>query len=149
MIVALRSILASAIVVCALAGCVERRLFIRSDPAGAEVSVNGQPVGLTPVKVPFVAYGYYDIVASAPGHHRLSKIVEISPPWWEYVPFDFFVEMVWPFRVADEREITLDLVPLSPADDAGLAAREGEMRRWLEKGGEPPSPAEPSSRGEQ
>jgi len=138
-----RCALALALSLLLLAGCVERRLFLKSDPPGAEVSVNGQPVGLAPVSVPFVTYGYYEIVMSAPGHHRLSRVVEVSPPWWQYVPFDFFVEMIWPFTVTDERQIAFSLEPFSRADEAAVVEREEQMRRWLDSGERP----QPSSSG--
>ena len=43
----------------ALAGCVERRFVIESDPPGALVLMNGQQLGATPVDGHFVYYGRY------------------------------------------------------------------------------------------
>ena len=40
-------------------GCVTRRMMITSDPPGAQVYVDGQPIGATPVERPFVYYGKY------------------------------------------------------------------------------------------
>ena len=41
------------------AGCVTRRYVITSDPPGAIVYRDGQPLGPTPVEHPFIYYGKY------------------------------------------------------------------------------------------
>src|SRR5437016_1011964 len=41
------------------AGCVTRRFVITSNPPGAVVFRDGQPIGLTPVEQPFIYYGRY------------------------------------------------------------------------------------------
>ena len=117
-----------------LDGCVERRLLLRSDPPGANVSVNGKLVGITPVSMPFLTYGEFDIIMSAPGRSRLQEAVAVAPPWWETIPLDLLVENVWPFVVTDEREITLTLKPLELGNDAGVDEREKVLRERLEAG---------------
>ena len=44
-----------------LAGCVERLISVRSDPPGAAVLLDGDPVGVTPVEVPYTWYGTRDV----------------------------------------------------------------------------------------
>jgi hypothetical protein len=44
-----------------LAGCVERTITINSEPQGALVYLNDEEVGRTPVSVPFLYYGTYDV----------------------------------------------------------------------------------------
>jgi len=117
-----------------LDGCVERRLLLRSDPVGARVILNGEPVGITPVNVPFLTYGTFDVIMSAPGHHRLHEAVPVKPPWWETIPLDLLVENVLPFVVKDEREIMLSLKPFDANSDAGIDAREKALRERLEIG---------------
>ena len=128
------NLVACALVVLLVNGCVERRLLLRSDPPGAMVSVNGTPAGLTPTDVPFMTYGHFEIIMSAPGHHRLCKTVPVTPPWWETMPLDLLVENVWPFVVADARIINLTLRPFDAADEAGANEREAELRRRVEAG---------------
>ena len=79
-----------------LTGCVERTLILRSDPPGATVVVNGDEAGVAPAKLHFETYGTYEVVMSAPRHHRLRALVPVRPPWYEKVPFDFFSETLWP-----------------------------------------------------
>ncbi len=123
-----------AVVCLFFAGCVERTLIIRSDPVGAEVIVNGEPSGLTPVRIPFHTYGTFEVIASHPGHHRLREAVPVKPPWYETMPLDFFVENLWPFTVRDDHAVTLTLRPLSLLDETALEERERRLREQVEQG---------------
>src|SRR5581483_10051303 len=49
-------------------GCVERRYVIESDPPGALVLVNGQPLGTTPVDGYFTYYGSYTFTLIKDGY---------------------------------------------------------------------------------
>lgn len=118
-----------------LNGCVERRLMIRSEPAGADIVVNGRHVGIAPVNVPFDTYGTFEVMATHPGRKRLRTAVEARPPWWQYLPLDLLVEHVWPFTVQDEQEFTVALDPVGSADDPSLEQREKELRERVEMGG--------------
>jgi PEGA domain len=126
--------LCCAVLLPALAGCVERRLFIRSDPIGASVVVNGDPAGMTPAKVDFVTYGAFDVVLSAPGHRRRHVVVEVEAPWWETIPIDFVVENLWPFIIVDEHEENLVLEPFDASDEPDIDKREEHIRNRLEGG---------------
>lgn len=58
-----------------LLGCATRTMTITSNPDHAAVSVNGTPIGDTPVKYTF-DYGqrtYYDVVARKPGFLEVSR----------------------------------------------------------------------------
>src|SRR6478672_8516057 len=54
-----------------LAGCVERRFVIESDPPGALVLLNGQPLGTTPVDGYFTYYGNYRFTIIKDGFETL------------------------------------------------------------------------------
>jgi hypothetical protein len=115
----------------ALHGCVERTLVIRSEPPGAHVVLNGDPVGMTPVETPFTTYGVYDVVLSAPTCARLQTRVEVAPPWFETLPLDLFFEHVWPFTLQDRHEVTLTLAPINPSEEQGVDEREKALRDRL------------------
>ncbi|MGO8704364.1 MAG: PEGA domain-containing protein [Candidatus Brocadiia bacterium] len=128
-----------------LTGCVERTLILRSDPPGATVVVNGDEAGVAPAKLHFETYGTYEVVMSAPRHHRLRALVPVRPPWYEKVPFDFFYETLWPGMLLDEHLVTLKLEPLSETEAAGAGLNERELQlqqRVLEgaPAGLPPPP---------
>ena len=127
---------------CLLAGCVERKLLLRSDPPGARVLLNGVAVGVTPVDVPFQTYGVFEVVASAPQRARLRTTADIRPPWWETIPLDFFVENLWPWTVRDYQTVMLPLVPIS-GDEEDVTQREGELRRRMESEELPAEGAKP------
>ena len=47
----------AAMIVALPAGCVERRMTIRSNPPGAMLYVDDYPVGITPIATSFIYYG--------------------------------------------------------------------------------------------
>lgn len=59
----------------AIIGCATRTMMITSNPDHAAVSVNGNPIGDTPLKYTF-DYGqrtYYDVVLRKPGYLDVSR----------------------------------------------------------------------------
>jgi len=54
------------------------RLSVRSTPAGAEVLVDGQPSGVTPVALGDLAFGAHTIAVSYPGHDTRQQRVTLS-----------------------------------------------------------------------
>lgn len=73
-------------------GCVERRLLITSEPAGALVYLNDQEVGRTPLEVPFTWYGTYDVRLERTGYRTLQTQQTADQPWWEKPGPDLFAE---------------------------------------------------------
>lgn len=80
-------------------GCVERRLLITSEPAGALVYLNDQEVGRTPLEVPFTWYGTYDVRLEREGYQTLDTQQTAEQPWWEKPGPDLFAEAVPDKRV--------------------------------------------------
>ncbi|MFK7788704.1 MAG: PEGA domain-containing protein [Phycisphaeraceae bacterium] len=75
-------------------GCVERRLMITSEPAGALVYLNDQEVGRTPLEVPFTWYGTYDVRLEREGYTTLQTEQLAERPWWEAPGPDLFAEAI-------------------------------------------------------
>src|SRR5262245_19788812 len=73
-----------ALIVAGQFGCVERRFVIESDPPGAVVFVNGQPLGSTPVDGHFIYYGNYDFSLVEDGYETLHVDQRIRAPWYQY-----------------------------------------------------------------
>src|SRR5437868_4852974 len=86
-----------------LAGCVERRFVIESDPPGALVLVNGQPLGATPVDGHFLFYGKYQFTLIKDGYETLQVEECFRAPWYQYFPVDFLSENIYPGKVEDIR----------------------------------------------
>ena len=106
--------------------CVERKLFIRSDPPGAEVCLSGRKAGQTPLTVPFDYYGTRDVEMRLDGCKAVRKHVEVPAPWYQYFPLDLFTDLLWPGTIEDVHEVFFVLEPYSAGD---LGDRPGILER--------------------
>jgi len=96
----------------ALAGCVERKMMIRSDPPGALITIDGEPTTLrTPAEIPFDFGGTRAITLAAPGRKVLDATAEVSDPWFTYFPLDIGAEFLWPFTIHDVQTSDYKLEP--------------------------------------
>ena len=93
-----------------LAGCVERKLTINTEPEGALVILNDEEIGISPVTVSFEWYGDYNVRISKEGYETLKTHRELKGPWYDQFPFDFFA-MLNPKRTVDSYEWTFELAP--------------------------------------
>jgi hypothetical protein len=99
-----------------LAGCVERRLTINTNPSGAIVLLNDEEIGTSPVTVPFNWYGDYNVTIRKPGCETLQTHRHLPRPWYDYSPFDFFAGCLYPGRIVDSYEWSFDLEPQKEID---------------------------------
>jgi hypothetical protein len=108
-------------------------LTIKSNPPGALVYVNGLEVGRTPVTRDFVWYGIYDVELREDGYETLKTRGNVQAPWWQFVPIDFFAELM-PFHLHDHQRLTfsMKLATTQAADPDRLIARAGELRAQLQ-----------------
>jgi hypothetical protein len=104
---------ASAVVaVAALAGCVERKMVIRSDPPGALITLDGNDTELrTPAEIPFDFGGTRAVVLAAPGHRVVESTAKLSDPWFTYFPLDIGAEFLWPGTIEDVQTFDYKLEP--------------------------------------
>ena len=77
-----------------LTGCVERRISITSEPAGALVWVNDVEVGRTPAETNFKHYGKYDVRLELDGYDTLVVAGDAKTPWWEFPGPDLIAEAI-------------------------------------------------------
>jgi hypothetical protein len=110
-------------------GCVDRRFVVETNVPGAQVAIDGTPLGPTPADGRREYPGCYTFTASAPGYEPLEQVVRFRPRWYDYPPLDFFAEVIWPFRIEDVRRVRLDLEPVRPVNLDELTARGEELRR--------------------
>jgi len=111
------------------AGCVERRMTIRSDPPGALAVVDGQELGFTPVSTGFLYYGTRQVKLIKDGHETLTVMETINPPWYEIFPFEFASDVLIPWRIHDERELNYRLEPQRVAPTQQLIRRAEDLRQ--------------------
>jgi hypothetical protein len=121
---------------CLLAGCVERRIYFRSDPPGADVYIDGEYIDRTrpedhvdgPLYANFIFYGKREYTIRKAGFETVSGTVDLEAPWYEYPPIDFFAEVLAPWPIIDEHEVSVKLERAKPADVEALYLRARHFR---------------------
>lgn len=103
-----------------LAGCVERRYVITTDPPGAVVLRNGQPIGASPADNHFVYYGDYHFTLIKEGYETKQVTQRIPAPWYEWPVIDFFFENLLPWPIQDVRRFHYQLEPRQPVNPEQL-----------------------------
>jgi hypothetical protein len=114
-----------------LTGCVERRIYVRSEPVGADVYIDGEFIGQTrpddhidgPLYANFIFYGTREYTIRKPGFETVSGTVKLEAPWYEYPPIDFFAEVLAPWKIVDEHEVSVKMQRAVPADEDSLYER--------------------------
>jgi hypothetical protein len=116
-------------------GCVRRRLLVRSNPPGAMVYVDNQPIGTTPCATSFTYYGTREIKLVKPGYETLRVEQPIPPPWYQIPPIDFVAENAVPADINDYRTVTYTMSPqiIKPTDH--LMAEAEQLRTATQQGG--------------
>ena len=113
------------------AGCVERRMTVRSNPSNALVILDGQEIGFTPVSVPFTYYGVREIKLVKDGYETRVIRQRIAAPWYQAPGVDFVAEALVPVRLRDERDYGGDAYTLEPKQavpNDQLLARANDVR---------------------
>lgn len=104
-------------------GCVRRRMTINSNPQGAMVYVDGHQIGKTPVSTDFTYYGTRNIRLELENHQTLNVKQKITPPWYQFPPFEFFAETCTPADIKDDRIWTYDLQQKTATSDEQVLER--------------------------
>ncbi len=121
----------SLIIAVLLAGCVERRLTINTQPQGALVVLNDEEIGTSPVTVSFEWYGDYDVRISKEGFETLKTHRKLESPWYDAFPFDFFAQILNPDRIVDSYEWTFKLAPQEQPTREELIQNAEELKKQL------------------
>jgi hypothetical protein len=117
-----------ALVLCALSGCVRRRMTIVSNPPGAAVYVDNQQIGTTPVSTSFTYYGTRNVTLVLDGYETQTVKHTFHTPWYQIPPLDLASESLYPGEIRDERLLDFTLAP-QPMVSADAIWRAGENLR--------------------
>lgn len=109
-------------------GCVRRRLLVKSNPPGATVYVDNQPIGQTPCATNFIYYGTREIRLVKPGYETLTINQPIPAPWYEIPPLDFVSENLVPREIQDYRTLSYNLQPQVVVPTDQLLGRAQQLR---------------------
>lgn len=115
-----------------LAGCVERKLTINTQPQGAVVFLNDEEIGESPVTVSFNWYGHYYVRIAKEGYETLDTHRKLKAPLHDHLPFDFFAQTVYPGKIVDSYEWTFELSPRRQISRNELIQRAGKLRAGFE-----------------
>ncbi len=100
-----------------LGGCVERRIWIDTEPQGALVWINDAQAGRTPVDVAITHEGTYDLRIEKEGYEPLVTPATTSGPIWDTVPLDLIVEIL-PINARNETRWKFTLVRRDDSENA-------------------------------
>ena len=87
-----------------------RYLQITSTPPGAEVRLDDEAVGITPVRVPFEHYGTRRLTFHLTGYRTATRRVRLRPKWYSRFPMDILTEVILPLGLTVRKRVHEDLV---------------------------------------
>ncbi len=126
------------LVVCLLAtgltGCIQRRFVVRSEPEGAFVTIDNQPIGYTPLKVPFTYYGTRDVQLEKDGFKTIKVRERFKAPLYDRFPLSFFSNNFAGREIRDERVMDFQLEPKTQVQENLLLERADDMRGNIQRG---------------
>ncbi len=120
-------------------GCVERILVVRTQPSGADVYINGQKAGATPLEYAFDFYLPMDIElrkydADEGGYRAVHLVKDPKIPWHQYFPLDLVTEFLVPWPIRDVHYVDVELQPtriFGEQEQQELEQKVEEIRRTL------------------
>ncbi|QDU83669.1 PEGA domain protein [Planctomycetes bacterium Pla163] len=107
----LRAALVGGLALAATGCAAERTLIFTSDPPGAQVRLDDEMVGTTPVEVPFLHYGTRRVTYYLEEHRTRSFLVEVKAPWYGRFPIDLISEILIPVGWKDRKRVHTVLEP--------------------------------------
>lgn len=125
------------------AGCVTRRYVITSDPPGAVVFRDGQPIGATPVEEPFVYYGKYRFRLVKDGYKPMDVEPELVAPWYQWPGVDLLTETIIPYPFRDVQVLHFQLQPMEQMRHDDIRGRAEQLRQQGAQIQTPPGTATP------
>ena len=139
---------AAALCALALGACrAERRLIVETRPPGAQVRLDDELVGHTPLDLAFEHYGDRRLTLYRHGYHTHSEILELGQPWYSQFPLDLITEVLLPFGWKDLHQVRIPLEPesgnVSRPDLDSVLLRAESLRRAGPTGPTPSLPQGP------
>ena len=128
------NIIVASLILVSLSGCVQRRFIIRSQPEGAFVTIDKQPIGLTPLSVPWTYNGTREFQLEKDGYRTIKVQQRFQPTWYETFPASFVTENFWPQEIRDERVLDFQMEPKTQVQENLLLDRANDLRMNVQRG---------------
>ena len=128
-------LLIAAATLASAAGCVRRRMTIRTNPPGAMVYIDEYEVGTTPVSTEFTYYGDRKIRLVKDGYETATFIQPVRAPWYQWPVIDFFAETFSPHEIRDQQVFDYQLRPQRVVPTDELLQRAEGLRRKVQPAG--------------
>ncbi len=114
-------------------GCVERILVVRTEPSGADVYINGEMAGTTPLEHEFDFYLPMDIElrkydVHEGGYRAVHLVKDPKIPWHQHFPLDLVTEFLVPWPIRDVHHVNVELQPETRTFSTLHERRELEQR---------------------
>ena len=109
-------------------GCIERELTITTEPSGANVILNDEEIGVSPVTVSFNWYGTYKVKLEKEGYGTIDTNQELERPAEDYFPLDLFAGLFSKPGTVRSYQWDYELAPYEPPQRDELIERAGEMQ---------------------
>ena len=126
--------LIAGLILVSCSGCVQRRFIVRSQPEGAFVSIDRQPIGLTPLSVPWTYNGTREFQLEKDGYQTIKVQQRVKPRWYETFPVSFFTENFSPREFRDERLLEFQMEPKTQVQGNLLLDRANDLRMNVQRG---------------
>lgn len=121
-------LLAAALTVSLLSGCVSRRMMVYSDPPDALVLLEGKEVGYTPVSVDFTFYGTREIKLIKDGFETKTVLQKVPAPWYQWPVIEFFSDNFLLGHVTDRQRFVYTLEPRQMPSNEDVLNRGESLR---------------------
>ena len=96
-------------------GCTHSRLWVDSDPPGAQVYFDGKPKGETPVDFKFQWYGSHRIKLRKVGYQEIDIIENLGAPLHYQIPLDLVTTII-PVTIPDRHFKSYSLQAIATSD---------------------------------
>lgn len=120
--------------VVASSGCSSRRVVVRTQPEGAFVTIDGYPVGYSPVATSYTYGGNRDFLIEKDGYESVRQKVDLSDPWYLRPPISFFTENFSPVEIRHQPVLDFQLQPKSRINGEVLLQRANTLRDNVQRG---------------
>ncbi len=115
-------------------GCSSRRLVVRTEPEGAFVTVDGYPVGYSPVATGYTYGGTREIQIEKDGYKTVKVKQDLSDPWYLRPPVSFLTENFSPVEIRHQPVLDFQLEPKTRVNEEYLMQRANTLRGNVQRG---------------